>query len=200
MKDISHKESVIAKRDDGFFLAYAKGGDFSKLKNLNRIGFSKTPKIHYEQWLFRKNPSFQIFVGQTIAKISLVPSLRNIVRRVYPFGYVIIIKCISENGDIVGVGSVYNFSKIKGDKLRGIVGYWIIEKFQKKGLGVFMVKNLEKVAKEDGISQLVAGVMNQNIPSQNLLIKLGWNESKDKSLIKYSSNEYDMKIFQKFLE
>ena len=169
-------KKFIAKRADGFSLEFASWSDFPKLKKKYEKISDETKK-YYSQWMFEKNPGLKKSLGQILARLSLIPYLGNIIKLVFPYGFAFIIKCSNNKGDIVGMGSVYNFKKIpKSNSYVAIASIVIFDEYRKFGLlGIFLMYHLEKIAKQENVTRLRGVIYLDNESISKILERLGWN-------------------------
>jgi len=199
------KEKIIATRDDGFYLTFAKWSDFPILKETFNALLESAPlgkKKFFLSWMYRNNPSMKVRIGQFLARLSLIPFFAKIIKTLYPFGYAVILKCISKDGKIAGSGSIYNFKYRSDDNGFAAIGArWIIDKYQNVGIGgSFLMDNLEKIARQEGVTRLRGMIDLDNEPSLHTLEKRGWKIIEtEKDMMRYKSGPYNLKEIVKDL-
>lgn len=186
-------DAIIAERQDGFKILFAKWNDFPKLKKIHNELSEETKKF-YHQWMFKENPGMKIKGGQLLARLSLIPSFGKLIKFFFPFGYALIIKCISKNGEIVGFASVYNLKRRPNNNgFVAIAARIIVDEYQKVGsFGIFLNYYLEKVVKKKKITRLRAMVNLDNKSSLLTLEKQGWKRiDMEKDMKRYFDKNYE---------
>ena len=186
------EERVIKKRDDGFVIKYAGWDDFSKLKNLVN-NLSEESKKFYDPWMFKNNPSIKIKIGQFLARMSLIPFFGKILKIFYPFGYAIILKCVSKDDDLVGIISIYNFKRLSKNTFAATHADMIIDKYQNIGLGSFQRAAMDKIAPQENVSKIWMRIHKINERSLSWFLKNGYEIIKvKKNFGEYKGQKYDM--------
>ena len=193
------KEKIIARREDNFFISYARWSDFSKLKEVAN-NLSEENKKFYHPWMFKKNPSLKIRIGQSLAKFSLIPKFGKLIKLIFPYGYAVILKVMSKDNQIVGIISIYNFKRLSNGTFLVFHADMISEKYQNMGLGSFQRENMQKIAKQEKVSKISAWVHVNNKKSLDSVLKQGWKTVKIiKNFDEYNNQKYDMIEIQKEL-
>jgi len=185
----------LAKREDGFTVSYAKWHDFSKLvESINDL--SGESKSFYQPWMFRKNPSLKIQLGQILARLSLISPFGKFIKRIFPYGYSIILKCESPNGEFAGNMSMYNFKKVENGKFMVTESKIIFDKFQNKGLSGFLTKLFLEVAKRENVRYIKSGTREDNIRNKKTYDKYGWEHKETiKDSYMHKGKFFDMEIW-----
>jgi len=192
-------QGIIAKRDDGFVITYATWNDFPKLKKVAN-SLSSENKRFYHPWLFSLNPSLKVRIGQFFGRASLIPTLGRMIKKLFPYGYAIVLKCLSENEEIVGIIAIYNFKRISNKKFLVTHADMIIDEFQNKGLGKFQRDHMRNVAKKENVSKISAGIHVDNERSLDNVLKKGWKIVKvKKNADEFNGKMYDMVEVEKEL-
>lgn len=128
---------MLAKREDGFTVSLAKNEDFLNfIKLINDL--SEESKEYYNPWMFKKNPSLKIKLSQILVRLSLNQLIGKIIKKIFPFGYVVILKCESPKGELAGNMCMYNFKRVDNGKFLVTESKVIFDKFQNKGLSGFL--------------------------------------------------------------
>jgi len=202
---MKNSKKIISSRDDGFYITFATWKDFPKLKKIVNELLDSAPeeeKRYYYSWMFRKNPTLEVRLGQVLVRTSLIPRIGKLIKFLYPFGYAIILKCVSKDEEIVGVASIYNFKRRPdGNGFVSIAARWVIDKYQNRGLGgKFLMDNLEKVAKNEKVTRLRGMIYPDNEPSMNTLEERGWKIIEtEKDMHRYRGGPHDIKEIVKDL-
>ena len=193
------KNSIIDKREDGFSISYASLKDFKKFQELVK-GLSKESSCLFTPWLFLENPGNKAKMGQLIAKISLLPMFKTIIKKIFPYGLLVILKVTSDKNQIVGFIYSYNFRKIhSGYSARH--AQVIADKFQGQGLGKFQTKCMEYVARKENVRHFITGVFLDNKASLSLLKKDGWKVTQvQKNLLMTCGKRHDVAKLTKDLD
>jgi len=189
------KNHMLAKREDGFTIMRAKLSDFTKFTELID-NLSEESKEFYNPWMFKKNPNLKIRLGQIVARFSLIPTLGKIIKKIFPHGYVVILKCESPDGELAGNMCMYNFKRVEGGKYMVVESKVIFDKFQNIGLSGFLTKSFCEIAKEEGVQFVKSGTRPDNIRNRKTYEKYGWKfKGIQKRLHEYKGKSYDMEIW-----
>ena len=173
-------------------MAYAKWRDFPKLMKLVD-NLSEESKKFYHPWMFENNPGLKIRIGQFLARLSLISVIGKIIKTLYPFGYAIILKCVSEKNEIVGIITIYNFKRLSDGTFLATLSDMIKNEYQGRGYGTFQLTCMEKIAKKENIGKILAGVHVNNKRSLSLFLKRGWKIIRTiKNADEYNNKKYDM--------
>jgi len=193
------KNKIIAKKDD-FIIQYATWNDFPKLKKVAN-SLSKENKKFYHPWMFHLNPSLKVRIGQFFGRASLIPTLGRMIKKLFPYGYSIILKCLSENNEIVGIIAIYNFKQLSGGKFLVTHADMIKEEFQSRGLGKFQRYQMRNVAIKENVGKISAGIHVDNKRSLKNVKKRGWKIVKvKKNADEFNGKKYDVVEIEKDLE
>jgi len=175
-------EKIIAKREDGFFVAYAKWRDFPKLMKLVDE-LSEESKKFYHPWMFKSNPDL----------LSLLSVIGKIIKTVYPFGYAVILNCVSDKNELVGIISIYNFKKLSNNTFSVTHADVIKDKYQNMGLGSFQRATMDKIASKENIGKIWMRIHVVNEKSLSWFLKNGYRIIKEeKNCDEYNNKRYDM--------
>jgi len=164
---------MLAKREDGFTVSLAKYEDFPNFIELIN-DLSEESRKYYNPWLFKKNPSLKIKLGQTLVRRSLNHHIGKVIKKIFPFGYAVILKCESPNGELAGNMCMYNFKRVDNGKFMVTESKVIIDKFQNKGLSGFLTKLFVEVAKRENVRYVKSGTREDNIRNKKTYEKHGW--------------------------
>jgi len=190
------KNKIIAKKDD-FVIQYATWSDFPILKEVAN-GLSEEKKRYYHPWMFNMNPSLKIRLGQIVCRFSLVPCIANLIKKFFPYGFAVILKCISKNGDIVGIIAIYNFKRLENEKYLATQADMIKEEFQGIGLGKFQRAKMKEIAKYHDVYTISAGIHADNEKGLAWVKKTGWRFVKvKKNVDEFNGKKYDVVIVEK---
>jgi len=193
------KNKIIAKKDD-FIIQYARWNDFPKLKVLAN-SLTGENKRFYHPWMFDMNPSFKIRLGQIVCRFSLIPCIGSLIKKLFPYGFTVILKCLSKDGDIVGTNAIYNFKRLENGKYLASHGDMIKEEFQGLGLGKFQRQQMAEVARKEGVKKIIATVHVDNERSRDRVSKLSWRIVKlKKNKDEFNGKKYDVVEVEKDLE
>jgi len=185
-------EGIISKREDGFKIEYASWDDFPKLTEVANNVSSESKKF-YHPWLFRSKPPFKIKLGQFLARASLTRLGKKLIKIFFPYGFAVILKCMSEKNEIVGIIAIYNFKRLPNGTFIATHGDMIIDKFQSIGLGSFQREQMRKIAKKENVSRIFAKVHVNNEKSLSNVLKHGWKIIKTvKNAEEINNEKYDM--------
>jgi len=186
------KNGIIARNEDGFFLTFASRKDFPKLKKIVD-SLSEESKKFYHPWLFRNRPPLKIKLGQFLARMSLTRLGGKLIKNFFPYGYAVILKCMSEKNEIVGIIAIYNFKRLTNGTFKATHGDMIIDEFQSRGLGSFQRDHMREIAKKENVSIIYARVHVNNERSLSIVLKNGWKIIKTvKNAEKINNEKYDM--------
>jgi len=180
----------LAKREDDFVIKYATWNDFPKLKKVAN-SLSAENKRFYHPWMFTLNPSLKVRIGQFFGRASLIPTLGRMIKKLFPSGYSIVLKCLSENDEIVGIIAIYNFKRLSGGKFLVTHADMIVDKFQNKGLGKFQRDQMRNVAIKENVGKISAGIHVDNERSLDNVKKKGWKIVK----VKKNADEFNGKMY-----
>ena len=183
------KNKIIAKKDD-FVIQYATWSDFPELKVVAN-SLSKENKRFYHPWMFNLNPSLKIRLGQIVCRFSLVPCIGSLIKKLFPYGFVVILKCLSKNGDIVGIISIYNFKRLENEKYLARQADMIMEEFRDIGLGKFQRAKMKEIAKHHDVYTISAGIHADNEKGLAWISKKGWRIVK----VKKNADEFNGKMY-----
>ena len=187
--------SMLVSREDGFTISIAKFSDFPKFFELID-NLSEESKEFYDPWMFKKNPKLKIRLGQIVARFSLIPILDKIIKKIFPNGYVVILKCESPDGQLAGNMCMYNFKRVEGGKFMVVESKVIFDKFQNKGLSGFLTETFCEIAKKEGVRYVKSGTRPDNIRNKKSLEKFGWKfKELGKGLHEYKGKLYDLEIW-----
>ena len=193
------KNKIIAKKDD-FIIQYATWNDFPKLKVLAN-SLTGENKRFYHPWMFDMNPSFKIRLGQIVCRFSLIPCIGSLIKKLFPYGFAVILKCLSKDGDIVGTNAIYNFKRLENGKYLASYGDMIKEEFQGLGLGKFQRQQMAELARKEGVKKIIAIVHVDNERSRDRVSKLSWRIVKlKKNKDEFNGKKYDVVEVEKDLE
>ncbi|MGI0027531.1 MAG: GNAT family N-acetyltransferase [Nitrosopumilaceae archaeon] len=181
---------MIAKREDGFVLAYARWKDFPKLIEL--ASKLESGKEFYQPWMFRKNSPLKIKIGQFLARLSLIEVFGKLIKSLFPYGYAIILKNLSKDGEIIGVISIYNFERRGDGTFLASHADMVADKYQNMGLGSFQREQMKMIAKKEKVSRIWAGVHLENERSLSSVLKQGWQITEDKKEIIQNDKKYQI--------
>jgi len=191
---------MLAKREDGFTVLMAKFGDYAKFIDLTE-NLSEESKQFYNPWMFKKNPNLKIKLGQITTRLSLIPIFGKIIKKILPYGYTVILKCESPNGELAGNMCMYNFKRVKAGKFLVTESNVIFDKFQNKGLSGFLTKSFCEIAKKEGVRYVKSGTRPDNIRNKKTFEKYGWKYKETvKRLHEYKGKFFDMEIWVLDLE
>jgi len=168
------KKPMIAKREDGFTIMRAKFGDFPKFYEASE-NLSEETKKFYNPWMFKKNPSLKIKLGQILARLSLIPTFGKIIKKIFPYGYAITIECQSPDRKLAGLMCMYNFMRLRNGKYSVTESKVVFEKFQNLGLGGFLTESFIDVAKKENVHIIKSGTRSDNLRNKKIYEKYGWN-------------------------
>jgi len=192
------KNKMIAKKDD-FVIQYTTWRDFPKLKEVAN-SLSEENKRFYHPWMFNLNPSLKIRLGQIVCKFSLIPYIGGLIKKLFPYGFAVILKCVSNEGHIVGIISIYNFKRLDNGKFLASHADMIKEEFQNMGLGKFQRAQMKKIAKKYDVSTISAGIHADNEKGLTRASKKGWRIVKmKKNADEFNGKKYDIVIVEKDL-
>lgn len=168
------KKVLFSKRDDGFTISYASFRDFNKIHQLvNEL--SVESKEIFSPWLFRKDRSFKEKIGKYVARTSLLPILGTLIKKIFPYAYLVILKLESPDSELVGYLSCYFFKKRNDGYYEAVTGGAMSEKYTGKGLGTWIRSSIFDVAKKERVKLLRAGAYAENEKILRIVIdKLGW--------------------------
>jgi len=180
-------KNVLEKRTDGFFISYATLSDYERIQDLVDYLSPETKKF-FSVWLFNKKPRFKVKMGQWIAKLSLCPGFKKIIKKIFPYGFVIILK-VESASELVGYQALYFFKLLNDGTFKAKNAGAISEKFQGVGLGTWIRSLMLDVAKKENVSLLEGGVYSDNKKILKIMTeKLGWKIVGVKKNVK---SEYD---------
>jgi len=189
------KNGIIATNEDGFIISIAKWHDFPKfIELIDKL--SEESKEFYNPWMFKKNSGFKIKFGQAVTRLSLIPLFGKIIKKIFPLGYAVILKCQSPTGELAGNMCMYNFSPEQDGKFTVTESKVIFDKFQNDGLSSFLTKTFCDIAKNEGVRYIKSGTRPDNIRNRKTYEKFDW-ECKDviKNAYEYKGKLYDMEIW-----
>jgi len=191
------KKSIIAKREDGFVISYASFGDFKNLKNLVK-NLSKESKCLFPAWLFEEKPTLKKRIGQIIAPLSLIPIIRPLTKKIFPMAYLAILQVKSPKSIVVGFVYLNRFQKISDGYFSAYQGTVISDDYQGKGLGTFLRKYMEEVAKKENLGIMKGGGVLENKKSLSYYEKNGFEVEKiEKNVLQSCGKRHDMVTFVK---
>jgi len=191
------KHSIIAKREDGFKISYTSLNDFIKLKKLVS-GLSNENKCLFTPWLFSEKPNFKVRIGQLLAKCSLITSLGKIIKKIFPRGYIIILKLESPDDEVVGFVFLYNFKKLSDQYFYVTLGYVVADNYQGMGLGTFQCLKVQNILSTEKIRCIEANVFIDNKKSGLVFKKMGFEtEGIEKNILQPCGKRHDVIKFVK---
>ena len=189
---------MIAKKDD-FVIQYSTWSDFPKLKEVAN-SFSEETKRFYHPWMFNLNPSLKIKLGQIVCRFSLIPCIGSLIKKLFPYGFAVILKCVSNEGHIVGIISIYNFKRLDNGKYSVTYSDMIKEEFQGIGLGKFQTAQIKEIAKNQDVCTISGGIIVENKRSLARALKKGWRIVKvKKNADEFNGKKYDVVEVEKDL-
>lgn len=113
----------------------------------------------------------------------------------YPF-YV-----MEEDNRVIGIGALRPYLPFPNFQHTGVVSYFILPEYTRKGLGVRLLDVLCEDAKKKNIKSLLANVSSKNQASLNFHLKHGFVEcGRFKDVGTKFGKYFDIVWFQKFLE
>jgi len=183
------KNKIISKKDD-FVIQYATWSDFPKLKEVAN-SLSEENQIFYHPWMFDLNPSLKKRLGQIVCRFSLVSCIGSLIKKFVPFGFVVILKVSSKDGDIVGIISIYNFKRLDSGKFLVTHSDMIKDEFQGMGLGKFQRAQMKEIAKKYDVRTISAGIHADNEKGLARASKKGWRIVK----VKKNTHEFNGKMY-----
>ncbi|NCQ04806.1 MAG: bifunctional acetate--CoA ligase family protein/GNAT family N-acetyltransferase [Cyanobacteria bacterium] len=80
--------------------------------------------------------------------------------------------------------AIARLSRVHGNTEQAELGLLVKDSYQKQGLGTLLGQNLIKIAKEEGITTIIAEILPDNHGMQNLCKKLGFELHKTMDLVK----------------
>jgi len=167
-------KKVISKRDDGFTISYASFRDFNKIQQLvNELPVES--KQFFSPWLFTENQSLKVKMGKFLASKSLLPLFGTLIKKFFPYAYLVILKVESPDPKLVGYWAWYFFKKRNDGYYEVTTGGATSEKYRRKGLGTWMRSFIFEVARKEHVKLLRAGSFSENKQILKILVdKLGW--------------------------
>ena len=191
------KNPIIEKREDGFVISYALFGDFKNLKNLVK-NLSKESKCLFTPWLFNEKPTLKYRIGQILARLSLIPIIRPLTKKIFPMAYLVILQVKSSQSEVVGFVYLNRFEKISDGYFSAHKGVVISDDYQDKGLSTFLHKQLQEVAKKENLGVMRAGVFSENKKSLSFYEKNGFEVMKiEKNVLLSCGKRHDTIEFVK---
>ncbi|MGI0480296.1 GNAT family N-acetyltransferase [Geminocystis sp. CENA526] len=79
--------------------------------------------------------------------------------------------------------AIARLSRVHGDMEKAELGLLVKDSYQKQGLGTLLGQNLIKIAQQEGIKEIIAEILPDNIGMQNLCQKLGFKLDKTADLV-----------------
>ena len=193
------KNKIIAKKDD-FIIQYATWNDFPKLKKVAN-SLSMENKRFYHTWMFNLNPSLKIKLGQIVCRFSLVPCIGSLIKKLFPYGFAVILKCLSKDGQIVGISAIYHFKRFENQKYVVTFADMIKEEFQGIGLGNFQGAKMIEIAKNHDVCKISGGIISDHEKRLEQASKKGWRIVKmEKNADEFNGKKYDVVEVEKDLE
>jgi len=189
------KNSIIAKREDGYTIRLSTFSDFKRLQKLVK-NLSEESKCLFTPWLFDENPKFKVRIGQTIAKLSLIPIIGNILKKILPRGFIIILIVESPQQEVVGFVYLYNFKKMSDGSFYVTHGDVIADSFQGKGLGTFQRIHMQELIKNEKIKYVEANIFGGNEKSFSFFKKNGYKiEKVEENILQPCGKRHDVVKF-----
>ena len=164
---------TLQEREDGFIISKAKSKEFPVFKKL----VEELPdeiKQNYSPWMFEKNVNLKIKLGQILVKLSLIPPIGKMIKKIFPYGYGVILKCENSKGELAGLICMYNFKRLPKEKYSVTESKLVFEKFQNLGLGEFLTESFIDVAKKENVGTVISGTRTDNIKNKKIYQKYGW--------------------------
>jgi len=169
------KNLVIKTREDGFKMSYATYKDFSRFQKLVKE-LSAESRCQFTPWLFQEKPPLKIKIGQIIAKLSLIPIFRQIIKKILPIGYIFAIKTESKESQLVGFMYSHKFQRRKDGSYTATFADVIAEGFRGMGLSTFQRQTMYEVVKRENISYMIVDIFHDNKSSIPFYEKTGWEK------------------------
>jgi len=168
------KNNTIEKRDDGFTLSYGTRNDLKKIQKLvNEL--SDESKRFFHPWIFKKEHTIKEKIGKIVVNLSLIPQLGQIIKKIFPYAYYVILKVESPDSELVGYLSCYFFKKRNDGYYEATTGGAMSEKYRGMGLGTWIRGSIFDVAKKEHVKLLRAGAFSENKNIIKIVVdKLGW--------------------------
>ena len=130
--------------------------------------------MFYDPWMFKKNPSFKVKIGQILARLSLILMFGKLLKTIFPYAYVRIIKCLSNENEIAGMMRMYHFKKSGNKKYSVVESKVVFDKFQGKKLSGFMTEAYLDTAKKEKVGLIVSITRVDNKNNIQTYQKYGW--------------------------
>jgi len=183
-------KKVFTKRDDGFTISYASFRDFTKIQQLvNALPVES--KQFFSPWLFMENQSLKVKMGKFLASKSLLPIFGTLIKKFFPYAYLVILKVESPDSKLVGYLACYFFKKRNDGYYEATTGGAMSEKYGRKGLGTWIRSSIFEVARKERVKLLRAGSFSENKQILRIVVdKLGWKVIGKRKV----KSEYDGKI------
>jgi len=189
------KNKIISKREDGFTVSLATSKDYLKLIDL-ASNLSEQSTQFFHPWMFRKNPPLKTKIGQTVVKLSLNPRTGKLIKTFFPFGYAVILKCVSPDNEIVGMSGLFKFKKLPDCKFRASTSSFVIDEFQSQGIHTFVFMSLLEIAKRVNVRIIESHSRADNVRVKKTLEKFGWKyEATLKGASKYKGKFFDSEVW-----
>jgi len=186
------KKSIIKEREDGYVISNASFGDFKNLKNLVK-NLSKESRCLFPAWLFEEKPTLKKRIGQIIAPLSLIPVIRPLTKKIFPMSYLAILQVKSPKSIVVGFVYLNRFQKISNGYFSAHQGTVISDDYQGKGLGTFLRKHMEEVAKQENLGIMKGGGVLENKKSISYYEKNGFEVEKiEKNVLQSCGKRHDI--------
>ena len=108
---------------------------------------------------------------------------------------------IEEDSKIIGIGALRPYFPFPNFRHTGVVSYFILPAYTRKGLGSMMLEKLCMEAREKKMQSLLANVSSKNEASLNFHLKKGFIEcGRFKKVGSKFGKYFDIVWMQKFLE
>lgn len=108
---------------------------------------------------------------------------------------------MEEDNRVIGIGALRPYLPFPNFQHTGVVSYFILPEYTRKGLGVKLLDVLYEDAKKKNIKSLLANVSSKNQASLNFHLKHGFVEcGRFKDVGTKFGKYFDIVWFQKFLE
>ncbi|HEX3012734.1 MAG TPA: GNAT family N-acetyltransferase [Methanobacterium sp.] len=108
---------------------------------------------------------------------------------------------IEENNRVIGLGALKPYLPFPNFQHTGIVSYFILPEYTRKGLGIKLLDFLCQDAKKRNMKSILANVSSKNQASLNFHLKHGFVEcGRFKAVGTKFGKYFDIVWFQKFLE
>ena len=194
------KKKIIARRADGFILSLARPEDYPKLIEFSN-NLSDETKQFWRPWFFKKKSSIKNKIGQTLIKISLNPTTKNLMKNLLPFFYAVFLIVENSEKKIVGIDGMFNFKRLSNGKFMATSTIAVAEKFQSIGITKFMRHEKYNVARKENVQIFRAFTRVDNQKMKNILVKQNWKYQKTlPRRFKWKGKLYDSELWTKNLE